>query len=96
MAAINAKFTGAVVLNPRKPIGLSHKVPIRNAQGNPIPCCYGDCRKDADNRFRVEVPHPTPRWIDVTTGRREMLVYAFCGDAHKAMWLKGSPYENMV
>lgn len=61
---------------------------VRNAQGNPLPCCYADCWEDGDNRTRVEVPHTQPKHPG------EKLVYIFCTDAHKSLHLKGTVYAD--
>jgi hypothetical protein len=85
-----AVMRGAVLLRPG---GRGHKV--RNVEsGRVLPCCWADCTADGDDRIFVEVPHSQPRWRDPATGKQEMLVYIFCDDGHKAMWLKGSMYEN--
>lgn len=66
----------------------NHPDPIRNAAGKPIPCCYSDCTRNADNRYKVAIPHDHPRWRDPVTGLQEMLIYTFCGDPHKDMWIE--------
>lgn len=72
-----------------------HAQLVRNqATGRVLPCCWQDCTRNADNRFRVEVPHNQPRWKDELTGKQEMLVYTFCGDRHKLMFVKNTPYEK--
>lgn len=77
---------GAVLLGA----GADNK--IRNKDtGRIFPCCWTDCVVDADRRYYVEVPHETPRWIDPTTGKQEMVVYTFCSEAHKEFWLAGIP-----
>lgn len=68
---------------------------VRNVEtGRVLPCCWQDCTRDGDNRHRVEIPHPTPRWRDPATGRQEMLVYVFCNEEHKRQFVKGTPYER--
>lgn len=59
-----------------------------------LPCCYGPCDADGDARVRVEVPHNQPRWKDEATDKQEMLVYIFCTDEHKRLYLIDSPYAN--
>lgn len=67
---------------------------INQATGRICPCCWSDCMRKADNRFRVEVPHNQPRWKDPVTGKQEMLVYTFCRDSHKALFVRHTPYEK--
>lgn len=62
--------------------------------GRVLPCCWQDCTKPGDNNYRVEVKHNQPRWKDPLTGKQEMLVYIFCGQRHKEMFVVGTPYEN--
>lgn len=54
---------------------------IRNGRGEPIPCCWDDCRLAADDRHRVQVPHDAPRFPG------EKLIYTFCGPGHKDLYL---------
>jgi len=71
-----------------------HARPIRNLHGKAILCCHGPCERDADDRFRVELPHNQPRWKDLATGKQEMLIYTFCSDTCKAEFLVNSPYAD--
>lgn len=65
----------------RGAVGLGGQpVYIHNAKGNRIPCVYGDCWKDADNRYRIErsnrdAPDPNMRGGKV--------IEAFCSQLHK-------------
>lgn len=77
-----------LILPPGVPTGGGHAVRVRNGNGDPVPCCWGDCWKPADNNHRVEVPHPTPRW------HGEKLVYTFCGERHKVLYLANSPWQD--
>jgi hypothetical protein len=77
------------------PAGVRHAVPIVNpVTGRICPCNWADCTRPADDRYRVEVPHNQPRWKDPLTDRQEMLVYTFCGEAHKLEFVRGTPYEK--
>ena len=81
-------LSGGVLLNPTPGR-------MRNGDtGRIFPCCWSDCETPGNTRIDVQVPHPTPRWRDEATGKQEMLVYIFCSEAHKTMFLKGTPLEN--
>jgi len=94
------KEHGAVLLRPGHHATTGVQKVRNQATGRVLPCCYGDCERDGDNRHRVEVPHKEPRWrdpaTDPATGRQEMLVYIFCGERCKRAWLVGTPYADKV
>lgn len=76
---------GGVLLRPG---GSGTKV--RNVTtGRVLPCCYGECEKPGDDTIRVMVDHDAPRWINEQTGEREKLVYIFCSDFHKGLYIQG-------
>jgi hypothetical protein len=61
---------------------------VRNvATGRVLPCHYGPCQNDGDDRIRVEQPHENPRWRNPVTGEQEMLVRIFCSEVCKRTWL---------
>jgi len=66
----------------------STKVLVRNSRGLPLMCCYTDCTSDGDNRIRVEVPHNQPKFPG------EKLIYIFCKQDHKRLYLLSSPYAD--
>lgn len=68
-------------------IGARTAHPVPNGRGGVLPCCYKDCERPGDNGHRVMVDHDTPSWRDQKTGRCEQLVYVFCGDGHRSLWL---------
>lgn len=54
---------------------------VRNAHGQPLPCCWQECWARGSTRHEVRVAHDAP-------GREgDTLTYVFCGPAHKAQWL---------
>lgn len=54
---------------------------VRNAHGNPLPCCWQECWSAGSTRHTAVVPHDAP-------GREgDTLTYVFCGPSHKAQWL---------
>jgi hypothetical protein len=54
---------------------------VRNAHGQPLPCCWRDCWDRGSTRHTVVAPH------DAEGREGDTLTYIFCGPAHKAMWL---------
>jgi len=54
---------------------------VRNAHGQPLPCCWAECWARGSIKYTVLAPHDAP-------GREgDTLTYLFCGPAHKALWL---------
>lgn len=61
---------------------------IRNvATGRVFPCCWDTCEKDANVNIEIRVNHEQPRWVDPVTGDQEKLIYTFCSDGHKQMYI---------
>lgn len=68
---------------------------VRNvATQRVLPCCWDDCTEDGNDRIRVEIPHPTPRWKDSLGGKQEMLIYIFCSDGHRNHYLARTPLQD--
>lgn len=64
---------------------------VRNVStGRVLPCCWGPCERDGDDRVQVQVPHDQPRWPG------EKLIYIFCSDLCRGEWLKGTPQDYRV
>jgi hypothetical protein len=57
---------------------------IRNGHGDPIPCCWSDCTRDADTANERRVPHDDPKFPG------ELLIYAFCSPVHAMLWSASS------
>jgi len=54
---------------------------VRNAHGQPLPCCWSDCWSPGSTRHVAVVPHDGPDRAGDT------LTYVFCGPTHRALWL---------
>lgn len=57
------------------------KVLVRNRWGKPLPCCYGECWEDGDDRIHIDRPHPTPNYLG------EMRRFIFCSERHRVFYL---------
>lgn len=66
----------------------NHAQRVINAHGEALRCCWTDCERDGDNRYRIEVPHSQPKFPG------EMLVYIFCSQGHQALQMQGTPWED--
>jgi hypothetical protein len=54
---------------------------VRNAHGQPLPCCWQDCWARGSTKHTVVVPH------DGDGRENDTLTYLFCGPSHKDLWL---------
>ncbi len=62
--------------------------------GRIFPCCFEDCEKPGLTTIEFKVPHDKPRWRDPETGEQEMLVYIFCTEFHRNLFMVGSSYAR--
>jgi hypothetical protein len=77
-AELAEMFRRSVVLRPAGRISSSSPVRVRSLTSpDGIPCCFGPCWEKGDDRYRVEVPHETPRWPG------EQLIYIYCSPKHR-------------
>lgn len=58
---------------------------VRNARGEPLPCNYGPCWNDADDKIYFKRKHDDGRGF---------LKMIFCSDLCRAEWTKGTQYEQ--
>lgn len=79
-----------LLLGPNRNPRLVRHVPT----GRVVMCSWSDCTHPGDDRVQFQVPHESPRWVDKTTGKQEMVVYIFCSERHKQMWVDGSQYAK--
>lgn len=56
---------------------------VRNAHGQPLPCCWADCWARGSVKHKVVVLHDAPD----RAASGDTLTYIFCGPAHKDMWM---------
>jgi len=83
--ALQRATRGGVLL--RK--GQNSGTKIRNVEtGRVFPCCWDTCEIPANVNIEVRVPHEQPRWRDPLTGEQEMLIYTFCSEGHKSMYIR--------
>lgn len=68
---------------------------VRNYWGRPLPCCWDDCWRNGDERYRIVVAHDAP-------ARREAgdtLTYIFCSERHRELYAhaagRAGQYGNM-
>lgn len=77
------------------PPGVRRPGIMRNPEtGRIFPCCFEDCDNPGDTRIDVKVPHTQPRWKNEDTGEQEQIVYIFCSETHKTLYLVGSSYAR--
>lgn len=63
---------------------------VRNAEGRVLPCCWSDCERDGDLRYKAVFRDPNPERPVKST-----LTYVFCSPAHRALYLAGTDLQGV-
>lgn len=66
---------------------------VRNVQtGRTIPCVYGDCFNDGDDRINIAVPVEAPEFPG------QLRIYIFCSELHREFFyrqMSGNPHATL-